>query len=189
MGAPLNQGTGCKQGGGYGQALALLHLGSLLLAWPRVSGRVTVPWDAKAHFLPQLQILAARLAKGERPFWSPFIFSGHPKIADPQSLIAGLYRTAEIRVFSASLIVCALYGLGWCTPAIQVFHAVLPGVAYFCRFLASVLAGHSLRRILTATSPAPTPWPRAMMIAVPALAFAAMIWLALQFDNPLEAKP
>lgn len=58
-----------------------------ILAWPWLSGRVTIPWDAKAHFLPQLQFLADNFAKGESPFWTPFVFSGHPQIADPQSLI------------------------------------------------------------------------------------------------------
>ncbi|MEN5081379.1 glycosyltransferase family 39 protein [Bosea sp. TWI1241] len=59
----------------------------LALAWPWLSGVVTVPWDAKAHFQPQLQFLAASLARGESPFWTPFVFAGSPQIADPQSLI------------------------------------------------------------------------------------------------------
>jgi hypothetical protein len=58
-----------------------------LLAWPWLSGSVTIPWDAKAQFLPQLQFLAASFAKGESPFWTPYVFSGMPQIADPQSLI------------------------------------------------------------------------------------------------------
>jgi hypothetical protein len=52
-----------------------------------LSGAVTIPWDAKAHYWPQIQFLAASLAKGEAPFWAPFVFGGHPQIADPQSLI------------------------------------------------------------------------------------------------------
>jgi hypothetical protein len=59
----------------------------LALAWPWLSGRVTIPWDAKAQFLPQLQFLAASLAKGESPFWTPYVFAGWPQLADPQSLI------------------------------------------------------------------------------------------------------
>jgi hypothetical protein len=54
---------------------------------PWLLGRVTIPWDAKAHFLPQVQFLAASLAKGQAPSWAPFVFSGHPQIADPQALI------------------------------------------------------------------------------------------------------
>lgn len=66
--------------------LALLPA-TLLIAWPWLSGRVTVPWDAKAQFLPQLQFLAHSLADGDSPFWTPYVFAGHPQIADAQSLI------------------------------------------------------------------------------------------------------
>ena len=67
--------------------LALLALAALVIGWPWLSGRVTIPWDAKAHFLPQIQFLAQSLAAGKSPFWTPFAFSGHPQIADPQAMI------------------------------------------------------------------------------------------------------
>ncbi len=57
------------------------------MAWPWLSGRVTIPWDAKAQFLPQIQFLAQSLARGESPFWAPYVFSGQNQIADPQSMI------------------------------------------------------------------------------------------------------
>lgn len=57
------------------------------LNWAWLSGALTIPWDAKAHFQPQFQFLAASLARGEMPFWNPHVFAGHPQIADPQSLI------------------------------------------------------------------------------------------------------
>jgi hypothetical protein len=56
-------------------------------AWPWLSGAVTIPWDAKAEFQPQLQFLAAALAHGQSPFWTPNVFAGWPQVADPQSLI------------------------------------------------------------------------------------------------------
>lgn len=59
----------------------------LVLAWPWLSASVTIPYDAKAQFLPSIQFLAHSLWSGESPFWTPFIFSGYPQIADPQSLI------------------------------------------------------------------------------------------------------
>jgi hypothetical protein len=68
-------------------ALTLFAAAFVVLAWPWLSGRVTIPWDAKAQFFPQLQFLAASLAKGESPFWTPHVFAGWPQIADPQSLI------------------------------------------------------------------------------------------------------
>jgi hypothetical protein len=68
-------------------AFALFALAALVIGWPWLSGRVTIPWDAKAHFQPQVQFLAQSLARGESPAWAPFVFSGHPQIADPQAMI------------------------------------------------------------------------------------------------------
>ncbi|MGL4239989.1 MAG: glycosyltransferase family 39 protein [Beijerinckiaceae bacterium] len=67
--------------------LAIVAAVWLLLAWPWLSGVVTVPWDSKAHFQPQLNFLARSIHSGESPFWTPHVFAGHPQIADPQSLI------------------------------------------------------------------------------------------------------
>jgi len=67
--------------------LALLALAAVVIGWPWLSGRVTIPWDAKAGFLPQIQFLAQSLARGESSFWLPFAFSGHPQVADPQAMI------------------------------------------------------------------------------------------------------
>jgi hypothetical protein len=90
----------------------------LVLAWPWLSGAVTIPWDAKAHFYPQLQFLAQSLARGDEPFWTPFVFSGSPQIADPQSLIfsppflglALLNSNPSFR--AADAVVLAMLGLG-----------------------------------------------------------------------------
>jgi hypothetical protein len=57
------------------------------MTWKWVSGSATIPWDAKAHFQPQIQFLAQSLARGEWPWWNPFVFAGQPQIADPQSMI------------------------------------------------------------------------------------------------------
>ncbi len=66
-------------------AAALFLAGWGLYALPWLLGLVTIPWDAKAHFLPQLQFLASSLWRGDWPFWTPHVFAGHPQIADPQS--------------------------------------------------------------------------------------------------------
>lgn len=71
---------------GWGAA-AIIVLFWAALNWAWLSGALTIPWDAKAHFQPQFQFLAASLARGETPFWNPHVFAGHPQIADPQSLI------------------------------------------------------------------------------------------------------
>jgi hypothetical protein len=50
-------------------------------------GIAAIPWDSKAHFLPQIQFLAQSLHTGEMPWWNPYVFSGQPQVADPQSMI------------------------------------------------------------------------------------------------------
>ena len=68
-------------------AVGIYTLAFLILAWPWLSGAVTIPWDAKAQFQPELQFLARSLHEGQAPFWTPNVFAGWPQIADPQSLI------------------------------------------------------------------------------------------------------
>lgn len=68
-------------------AILLFLAASLYLAWPWLSGEVTIPWDSKAHFQPQLVFLAHALHQGQSPFWTSNVFAGMPQIADPQSLI------------------------------------------------------------------------------------------------------
>ena len=65
----------------------LLFACAFFLCWPWLSGRVTLPWDAKAHFQAQAAFLAQSIHSGQSPFWTPYVFGGHPQIADPQSLI------------------------------------------------------------------------------------------------------
>ncbi len=67
--------------------IAALMAGWTIMVWPWLSGAVTIPWDAKAQFLPQIQFLAVSIARGESPFWAPFVFSGQNQIADPQSMM------------------------------------------------------------------------------------------------------
>ena len=68
-------------------AISLYIIAFVILAWPWLSGAVTIPWDAKSQFLPQVDFLAASLARGEWPWWTPNIFAGWPQVSDPQSLI------------------------------------------------------------------------------------------------------
>ena len=102
----------------WAAAIALFLLGWAILCWPWLSGAVTIPWDAKAHFYPQLQFLAQSLHRGEEPFWAPYVFSGSPQVADPQSLIfsppflalAALDPDPGFRAFDAA--VFGMLGLG-----------------------------------------------------------------------------
>ena len=98
--------------------VGLFGLAWLALSWPWLSGRVTVPWDAKAHFYPQLQFLAQSIHRGEAPFWAPHAFSGHPQIADPQSLIFSpphlllALLDADPSFRAADAVVLGMLGLG-----------------------------------------------------------------------------
>lgn len=73
-----------------GTSIALFFSGWLVLASPWLFGFVTIPWDAKAHFYPQLVFLAQSFHGGDAPWWNPYVFAGSPQIADPQSLIFSL---------------------------------------------------------------------------------------------------
>jgi hypothetical protein len=72
---------------GYGTAFVAFMVAWGILCSPWLSGELTIPYDAKAHFQAQLQFLANALHTGQSPFWTPNIFAGSPQIADPQSLI------------------------------------------------------------------------------------------------------
>lgn len=89
------------------------------LAWP-LTGSV-VPWDSKNHFYPMLRYLGESLANGELPLWNPYHFSGHPAVADPQSLL-----------FTPTMLL-----FGWLCPApsMELFDLIV-----FAHFLPGALA-------------------------------------------------
>jgi hypothetical protein len=105
----------------YLPAFLIVAAAWLLLAWPWLTDSVTVPWDAKAHFQPQLAFLAQSLHRGESPFWTPNVFAGHPQIADPQSLIfsppyllmAALVASPDLRDLDLVLLLSLLVGAGF----------------------------------------------------------------------------
>jgi len=106
--------------------LALFALAAFVICWPWLSGRVTIPWDAKAHFLPQVQFLAQSIAGGQSPFWAPFVFAGHPQVADPQAMI-----------FSPPFLVLALLSAApslWATDAALLAMVFLGGAALMLWF-------------------------------------------------------
>src|ERR671916_3108659 len=88
-------------------------------AWP-LTGAV-VPWDSKNQFYPFLRYLGAALEHGELPLWNPYHFSGHPAVADPQSLL-----------FTPTMLL-----FGWMVPqpSMQLFDAVV-----FAHFLPGAFA-------------------------------------------------
>ena len=97
-------------------ALGFAAAGWVVLSAPWLFGDVTVPYDAKAHFHPQLQFLANAIHAGQSPFWNPHIFAGSPQIADPQSLIfspAGLIGliTSHVGLEALDIYVLVMVGL------------------------------------------------------------------------------
>ncbi len=71
----------------YAYGVVLFAIGWAILSSPWLSGSVTIPYDAKAHFQAQIQFLANAISSGQSPFWNPNAFAGQPHVADPQSLI------------------------------------------------------------------------------------------------------
>ncbi len=84
-GGPLDAHS--RRVAGYGLAAMAFICVWVLLCWPWLSGAVTIPFDAKAHFQAQIQFLARALHSGQSPFWTHNVFGGSPQVADPQSLI------------------------------------------------------------------------------------------------------
>ncbi|MGH6848553.1 MAG: YfhO family protein [Methylocella sp.] len=93
--------------------LAVLSLvifyGLALAAW--LSSGTVVPWDSKNHFYAMFRFLGDALHHGEIPLWNPYLFGGHPAIADPQTLI-----------FTPSMVLFALVAPN---ASMQLFDAVI----------------------------------------------------------------
>jgi hypothetical protein len=88
-------------------AIGLFALACAVLSLPWLWGSVTIPYDAKSQFYPQLVFLARSIAAGQSPFWSPNIYAGWPQIADPQSLIfSPLYALLALFDPAPGLIAC-----------------------------------------------------------------------------------
>ena len=89
------------------------------LASPWFVQNLTIPWDAKAHFYPQFVFMAQSFARGDSPAWNPFIFAGHPQIADPQSLIfspphlvVALFNGAPSMMVADAIVFAMLFAAG-----------------------------------------------------------------------------
>ncbi len=102
----------------YGRCWLIFWLVWAVFCWPWLSGSLTIPWDAKAHFYPQLVFLADALHSGQSPFWTNNVFAGHPQIADPQSLIFSppflllALLNSSPSMIAADAVTFAMLGLG-----------------------------------------------------------------------------
>ena len=98
----------------------------------------------------------------------------------------------EIRFFVVALAAIVLYALGWYTPVFRVLYAVLPGVTYYRRpadavfligFLASVLSGYALHRLLTDRTVALGRRQATLAVLIPVAAFSTLLGLAIHFGQ------
>ncbi|HEU0069917.1 MAG TPA: hypothetical protein VFS04_01360 [Alphaproteobacteria bacterium] len=87
-----------ERDGGWRWAAGFMLLAWLVYAlhWPLVGA--VIPWDAKDFYYPMLRALAAARADGDSGFWTPFLYSGHDLVADPQSwlFVPGFRLLAEL---------------------------------------------------------------------------------------------
>lgn len=67
-------------------ALCLLDYGRLVVPgpWPRQYVALS---DFSRQFYPFQRFVAQRLATGQLPTWNPYLYAGHPQLADPQSAV------------------------------------------------------------------------------------------------------
>ena len=114
------------------RVFALLGLAVLVFYWiPLTSPNASIQWDAvDAHYTPQ-KYFADRIWSG-LPFWTPYVFSGFPFLADPQ---VGAWYPLNWPFFLAGVtprgiqLELALHALLACAGAYLLFFRLLGGRA------------------------------------------------------------
>ncbi len=104
--------------GWYFAGLALVAAW-LLYATPWLFQGLVIPWDAKDFYYPLLRFLAASLAQGDPGTWNPYLYSGFPAIADPQSW----FFTPTFRLFAANNSAPSMTAMD----GMELFHLLLGG--------------------------------------------------------------
>jgi len=103
---------------GYPLALASIFLFYALALASWFFTNTVVPWDSKNQFYAMFRFLGDAISNGGVPLWNPYHFSGHPAIADPQSLIftptmllfAWIAPKASMQLFDAVILTHLLVG-------------------------------------------------------------------------------
>lgn len=67
-------------------ALCLLDYGRLVLPGPWPPQYIALS-DLSRQFYPFQRFVAQRLAAGQLPTWNPYLYAGHPQLADPQTAV------------------------------------------------------------------------------------------------------
>jgi hypothetical protein len=66
-------------------APALIALCAILFYWaPMTSPSASIQWDAADLHYPLQKYFSDRLLSGKLPFWTPYLFSGYPILANPE---------------------------------------------------------------------------------------------------------
>lgn len=133
-------------------AAVLLCAAVLVFYWtPLTSESASIQWDmVDAHYSMQ-KYFSDHIRAGNLPFWTPYIFSGYPFLADPQVgawyplnwpfFLAGITpRTLELELLVHALLACAgAYFLG-----LRLFGRVAPAIAAGLFYgLSGNFVGHS----------------------------------------------
>jgi hypothetical protein len=112
--------------------------------------------------------------------------------------VTGIMAQRDIRYIVIAFVVAIVYALGWYTPIFAVMHAFLPGVDLYRRpadavfligFLASVLSGYALHRLLTDQTVILTRWQTVLAMFIPAAAFSVLLALAIHFGKLESSWP
>ena len=92
----------------WGRALLVFAVCTVIFIWPWIIGDSTIPGASKSQFFPDLLFIAQSWFRGESASWNPYLFAGHPQIADyhgvlltPYTLLAALDSNPGTRAFDA----------------------------------------------------------------------------------------
>jgi hypothetical protein len=82
--------------------LALIGTAALVCYWrPLTSPDASIVWDAADQFHPYQSYISSELHAGRLPFWTPYLLSGYPLLADPQ---AGAWYPLNWPFFAAGIV-------------------------------------------------------------------------------------
>lgn len=99
---------------------SLLVLGAAALLFPALAdpGRAVANFgDLYGYHVPLHHLAASRVAAGQMPFWNPYVFSGLPHLADPQTAL--FYPPAALT---------RLFPVVWAFTALALAHLALAAV-------------------------------------------------------------
>ena len=168
--------------------VSVLILANLIFFWtPLTSSQASIQWDAADYYAVVQKYFSDELHAGRMPFWTPYVWSGYPFLADPQVgawyplnwpffAIGVSARTIQWENFLHSLLAC----LGAYSLALRLLRdksaACLAGLCYG---LCGWFVGHSSHTTMVEAA-AWLPW---LLLAYLAAAesgrVAALIWAIL----------